>query len=296
MKRFIWIVTGITVSASLIAAMLSFRSAQRSGIAASELANHNKHLSVEIDDARQRLAARTHDVETLLQQVQSLKEPLVSAGPAKPQLQPPRRELADLMEANPALRTLFRQSFRANLGMQFLPWYNRAHLSSEQTEKFEALLTDAEQDRLDLEAAAKTQGLAVDDPSLESVRKQANEKSQSAFKEILGDAGLQSLYQYTRLQPLQGFTMGFARQLARAGNPLSTPQVDQLLDALGNSSNRYQTGGRVGLATIDSKRALQQAELILTPSQFEAFQANANEIELMKLQKQFYQQKKTDAK
>jgi len=296
MKRFIWIVTGITVSASLIAAMLSFRSAQRSGIAASELANHNKHLAVEIDDARQRLAARTHDVETLLQQVQSLKEPLVSAGPAKPQLQPPRRELADLMEANPALRTLFRQSFRANLGMQFLPWYNRAHLSSEQTEKFEALLTDAEQDRLDLEAAAKTQGLAVDDPSLESVRKQANEKMQSAFKEILGDASLQSLHQYTRLQPLQGFTMGFARQLARAGNPLSTPQVDQLLDALGHSSNQYQTGGRVGLTTIDSKRMLQQAERILTPIQFAALQANANQIELVKLQKQFYQQKKTDAK
>jgi hypothetical protein len=69
-----------------------------------------------------------------------------------------------------------------------------------------------------------------------------------------------------------------------------------LLDVLGNASNQYQTGGRVGLATIDSKRVLQQAEQILTPTQLAVLQANANQIELMKLQRQFYQQKKAGAK
>jgi len=291
MKRFIWIVTGIVVSASLIVAGLSFRSTQRSRSAICELTERNKRLADEIAYARRRLATRTHEAETFrssLQQAQSQKEHLSSTGAPKP----PRQDLADLMEANPALRTLFKQSFRANLGLQFLPWYGRAHLSSEQIEKFEELMTEAEQDRLDLQAIAKAQGLTPKDPSLAKTRQQTDEKLQSAQREILGDAGYQSLQQYNRLQPLLGFTTSFGNLVAYTGTPLSAPQVDQLLDVLGNASNQYQTGGNADLVTIDSKRVVQQAEQFLTPAQFAALQANTNHIELAKLLNQFYEQKK----
>jgi len=305
MKRLIWILTGIAISASLIVAIVSFRSAQRSGTAASELANHNKHLAAEIADALQRLALRTQDEEALrlsLQQARSKKEQSSPAAGAKSQaastapLEPPRRDLADLMDANPALRTLFKQSVRANLGMQYLPWYGRAHLSSVQIEKFEDLMTEAEQDRLDVQTESRAQGLAPNDPAVAKMQQQAEKKLQSAQKEILGDAGYLSLQQYNRLQPLVGFTTSVASDLAYAGNPLSAPQVDLLLDVLGNASNQYQTGGRADPVTVDSKRVLQQAEQTLTPIQFAAVQATTNQIELMKLQKQFYQQKKTDVK
>jgi hypothetical protein len=305
MKRIIWLVTGIAVSISLIVAVLSLRTAQRSLSVASELANQNKRLAAEIADASQRLAARIRDEETLrssLQQAQSQKEQLSSAGDAKAlatskaPVQPPRRDLADLMEANPALRTLFKQSFRANLGLRFLSWYKKAHVSPEQIERFEVLMTDAEQDKVDLQAAAKTQGLMANDPSLANVRQQAAEKLRKAQKEILGDASYQSLLQDGRLRPLEGFTMSFASLVAYAGTPVSAPQIDQLLDVLGNASSQYQTGGRANLSTIDTKRMLQQAEPILTPVQYAALKANTNHIELSKLSDQFYQQKKAAAK
>ena len=157
-------------------------------------------------------------------------------------------------------------------------------------------MTEAEEDRLDVQTTTKAQGLAQNDPAFAKMRQQAEEKLQSAQKEILGDAGYLSLQQYNRLQPLLVFTTSVASDLAYAGNPLSAPQVDLLLDVLGNASNQYQTGGRADPVTVDSKRVLQQAEQTLTPIQFAAVQATTNQIELMKLQKQFYQQKKTDVK
>ena len=299
MKRFIWVVTGVVASVSVVVAVLGFRSAQRFRRAASELANHNKQLDGEIADARQRLAARTEDEETLrssLQQAQAEKLSSAPASNAQPASPPPRRDLADLMEANPALRTLFKQSFRASLGLRFQPLYDRAHPSPEQIDRFEALITDAEQDKLDLQAAAKTQGLVANDPSLAKLRQQAAEKLRSAQKEILGDAGYQELQRYNRQQPLLEFTGTLAYLVAPTGTPLTAPQCDQLLEVLSNASSQYQTGGRANLNTIDSKRALQEAEQILTPIQFAAAQANANIVEIVKLQDKFYQQKKAAAK
>ena len=270
-------------------------------ITASELANDGKRLAAEIADVRQRLTTRTHEEEDLgaaLRQAQIQNGKLSSAPAvnAQPTSKPPRRDLSDLMEADPALRTLFKQSFRSNLGLQFQLLYDRAHLSSEQIERFEALMTDAEQDRLDLQAATKAQGLAANDPALSKMRQQTEEKLQSAQKEILGDAGYLLLQQYNRQKPLLALTTSVASPVAYTGTPLSAPQVDQLLEVLSNASSQYQTGGRADLTTIDSKRVLQNAERIFTPNQFVALQANSNMIELSKLREQFYQQKKADVK
>jgi len=104
------------------------------------------------------------------------------------------------------------------------------------------------------------------------------------------------LQQYNRQKPLQSLTTSFASLVAYTGTPLSAPQVGRLLEVLSNASSQYQTGGRADLATIDSKRMLQNAERIFTPNQFAALQASSNMIELSKLREQFYQQKKAAAK
>jgi hypothetical protein len=299
MKRIILVTTVALVSVGLIVAALKYRSARHAHDLASTRSDQGKGLDAEIAKTRDYLATRIHKAEEMqvaLQQAQHQKVPTAktlaeSKAPAQP-----RRDMADLMETNPSLRALFRQSFRANLGLQFQPFYDRAHLSPEQIEKFESLMTDAEQDKIDLRAAAKTQGLATNDPSLAKMRQQAYEKLQSAQKEILGDAGYQELQRYDRLQPLLGFTTSFGSLVAQTGNPLTASQCDLLLDVLSNASSQYQSGGRADLTTIDSKHVLQQAELILTPIQFAALQANANMIELTKLRAQFFQQKKAAAK
>jgi hypothetical protein len=204
--------------------------------------------------------------------------------------------LSDLLEKNPDLRALFKQSFKANLAPSYQSMYASAHLSPEQIDRFEELMTEAEQDRLDLQAAAKTQGLATNDPTLAKTRQQAEEKLQSAQREILGDTGYQELERWNRQRPLRGFTSLLANLVAPSGEPLTAPQCDQLLDILSRTSSQYQAGGQADILTVDSKLAVQEAKPLLTPIQFSALQANANIVELKKLQDQFFRQKKTAAK
>lgn len=305
MKRIIWLITCVVVSVGLVVTVRAFRSAQHSRVLVSEFESQSKKLDAEIHAAREQLATHTHTAEVLLadlQQAQNQKEKLGSLAIATP---PPvskgltatsRRELSDLLEKNPDLRALFKQSFKANLAPSYQSLYTKAHLSPQQIDNFEEFMTEAEQDRLDLLAAAKTQGLAANDPALAQMRQQADEKLQSAQKEILGDAGYQELQRFNRQRPLRNFTASLAGLVAQSGEPLAAPQCDQLLDILSSTSHQYLTGGRAELMTVDPKIVIQEAKPILTQVQFSALQANANFLELMKLSVQFYQQKKAAAK
>lgn len=296
MKRTVWILTGTIIFTGLIVTWTNMRSAQRTRHMAVELSKRNKSLETKIAAAREQLASHAKDeqnLQTALQEAQARKEP-ASSPTQKPA--PARREMADLMETRPALRALFKQSSRANLILSYQPFYDAAHLSPEQINKFEELMTESEQDKLDLQAAAKAQGLSAKDPALAKMRQLSDEKLQSAQKEILDDAGYQELQRYNRQRPLSGFATSLASLMAYNGDPITAQQCRQLLDALSSASSQFQSGGRVEIGTITTPLVIQQAGQILSPGQLALLQANSNIIVLSKLRDQFYQQKKTVAK
>jgi len=294
MKRIVWISVTVLVAASLFIAIQLFFTARNARSLATELHNKDNRLTEQIIAARARLAAATREsVPPPPAQARTntaTPHPTATAKPA------PRRDLADLMEANPALRRLFQQSFRANLGLRFRPFYNVAQLSPEEIDKFEALMTEAEQDKLDLPASAKTQGLGANDPALKKMWQQNDEKLQNTQKEILGEAGYQELQRYNRQEPLLYFNTMLAFLASETSTPLTASQCEKLQKVLSDASPTYQNGGKADLSTIDIPLAMVQAKQVLSPNQYAALDADFSGVVLCKLMDQFYQQKAATAK
>jgi len=157
-------------------------------------------------------------------------------------------------------------------------------------------MTEAEQDKLDLNASAKAQGLAAGDPALKKMWQQNDEKLRSAQKEILGETGYQELQRYNRQEPLLSFTTMFALLTSETSTPFTSSQSGKLLNALSTASPSYQNGGNADLTTIDIPSALAQAKQVLSPNQYAALETNFSGLELWKLKEQYYQQKKSAAK
>jgi hypothetical protein len=293
MKRTIWISAAVLIAASLFIAVRSFRIARDSRTLETELYEKGRSLGEQIATTRVQLATLQNPASSLQAEAQKDK---VTPSPAAIRKPTPRRDLADLMETNPALSALFQQSFRSNLGLRFRPFYSSAQLSPEQISKFEELMTEAEQDKLDLNASAKAQGLAAGDPALKKMWQQNDEKLRSAQKEILGETGYQELQRYNRQEPLLSFTTMFALLTSETSTPFTSSQSGKLLNALSTASPSYQNGGNADLTTIDIPSALAQAKQVLSPNQYAALETNFSGLELWKLKEQYYQQKKSAAK
>lgn len=297
MKRPLWIALGLVAAVSLVVAGWSFRSAQRARAAEAELARDRRALDTESAQLHRQLAARREEMERLSTALREDRTPpgTPSPAPAAPASAAPRRELADLLQADPALRALFRQSTRAELAMRFRPLYLHAQLSPAQIEKFEELMTDAEQGRLDLQAAAKAQGLAANDPALAGLRRSAADELARAQRETLGEEGFQVLQRVDRQEGMVQLLTQVAR-LAPVEQPLTPTQYQQLLDRFTQASSRYQKGGPVVISELDPEQVTQLSRQVLTPEQFAAMRTQTTHLELQRFMTQFYREKKAAAK
>jgi hypothetical protein len=200
------------------------------------------------------------------------------------------------METRPSLRALFQQSTRANLKLEYLLFYDAAHLTPEQIDKFEELTIESKQDALDLQATAKAQNLAANDPLLAKIKQESDEKHQKAQKEVLGEDGYEVLQRYDRQKGLSGFATFMDSTLAYEGIPMTASQCRQLFDAFSNASPQFQAGGRADIGTVDTSRAILEARRIFSPEQFAVLQPHLRMIELSKLSAEFFRQKKAAAK
>jgi hypothetical protein len=296
MKTFLGISTAAVVAFALIVAWLGFSSAQKARTALADLSARRAKLDSELGSAQARFAGASHDemqLQAALQEAQSRAEKQAAAAkktaaPSAPQGRP---DLAALLEARPELRALFKRSFQANLGLRYSLLYHTAGFSPTQIQKFEELMTDAEQDRMDLQATAKAQGLAATDPAIANMRQQMDAKLQTAQKEILGDAGYEDLQQYKRKEPLVSFLNRAADLVAHTSTPLTVAQGEQVLNVLAGASSSYRDGGTASPASVDWPRALQQIQPLLPPAQFDSVKANSRGLEIMALVKQYYQQR-----
>jgi hypothetical protein len=270
----------------------SHAAAQAARARLSSIAAQRVKLDADLAAFRERLARLRHD-EAELRAVPKpgpAEQTNVAPKPAAEPKAATRPDTATLLEANPGLRALFRKSFQAELAVRYRPFYDAARLSPEQIRKFEQLMTEAEEVKVDFQTTAQAQGFTASDPALGSLRAQGEAELKAAQTEVLGADGYQQLLQFRRIEPLEVVVNDLATLVVRSPTPLSTAQAEQLLTTMANASSRYQSGDRANLATVDWPQTLVRAQAFLAPDQFTVFKANVQLQQVYPLVRQFYQQ------
>jgi len=197
---------------------------------------------------------------------------------------------AALLATDPKLYALEATAFRAGLGWKFGPFYRARNLASEKVAALEALAVRHHETENDIKAVASAQNEAADGPAVTALEKQENDQYDASLRALLGETDFQSFKYYDRAAPVYGIVDYLANNLALSSEPLTTPQVDQVLKILADSSSNYQRGGVATRMTIDWPTAMGQAEGVLSPAQFEVLQGAAAKVQVEQLSAQFLKQ------
>lgn len=314
MKTSIWTATAVVVLVSTVIAWLCFNSAHTTHVALVDVSIQRTAVAAEISNVRDRMATAERnlaDLRAALKAAQTeSKKQAALAGSAKPgTARPPN--LVAVLEAHPELRGLFRQNFRAKMRQNYQPFYNAARLTSEQRQKFEDLMLDNEEQKMDLQATAQMQGLTTADPAIAKMRQQMDEKLQSAQTELLGAAGCQQLQDFKRVEPQNKFVSDIVSQVALTSSPFTVAQREQLLNVLatsvrddaGGSANAKDNSTSSVLNTLlilskttDWPRVMAQVQIFLSPTQLSALKGNAAVAEAPALIREFCQREGISAR
>jgi hypothetical protein len=197
-----------------------------------------------------------------------------------------------VLAANPRIFALWVNSYRAGLSQRFGPFYQDLHLSRDQIEKFEDLMTSSAEDAADLRATVVSPGMTDSAPEISALQKWNDDQLRDAQITLLGEDGYQRLVQFNREQPVQAIANGVASFVALTPTPLTYSQSGQLMKILADADSQYQSGGPADadVTKIDWSQALAQAKGILTPSQFAALKIESEMARSAQLVDQFFQQ------
>lgn len=252
------------------------------------LSHQDATVAAGIHDAEARLAAEEHDRAEIQAALTALQAKQAAAKAAKPAAPLPPDEAVALAR-DPKLLALFVRSFRATLYERYGLIYQSLKLPPEQIEKLTDVFARQQQERFEIRAAARAQGLPDTDPEIMAMQQQVVEKANAEKAAVLGEDGTKQfdqLYQAITFVPMLNDMSSF---VALSSTPLTTQQSADLLQILGNASTHDKTSGQAQPATLDWTAALQQAQGILSPPQLAALKVEAELAAAMKLKTQYYQ-------
>ena len=281
----------VAAAASFLALALGvgwygFHAARRAEASLAAINRALGRLHAGVRQADERAATRKRDIDGLQA---ALQKALADAQVNRPA---GHKDPATLMAADHTLRDLYLKSFRANMMRRFGGIYQILGLSPVQIDRFEELATACEGDKWTIRAAALAQGFAPNDPAIDGLQKQNLEQLRAAVANELGTAVAQQLDQVGRLEPAQGLVDDAGSLVAPGTPPLTNSQDAQLLQLLAISSDGYQAGGKFDPSTVDWDKASAQAATILSGSQLEAFNAEAQLARVVAMVNQFYSHQK----
>jgi len=275
------------VALALALAWVAVRSAGQAEAAVADMAKKQLGLDAAITAVQDRIVALVRSEEALRAALREAQERQTAASAARKAAARPN--MATLLASNPKVHALYMRSFRANLTTQFQPLYHTLGFSPAQVEKFEDLMMEREEERMDLQAAAQAQGLAPSDPAMAALQQQQDDQLREAEVGLLGDAGYQQLQQFNRVQPLEGAVTQMVATYVAETSPLTALQREQLVDVLAKASSQYQSGGPADVLTIDRPTALAQANQFLAGTQYAALEVGTQMWQVGSLLKQFFQ-------
>lgn len=286
-----------TLAILAVVAVLAWREHSRAQAARwrlAQIAGQRAKLAAEIAALEAGLS-QSHQREAILQR-ETVPAVAQTTPPAATQSPPPALDKAAVLEANPGLRPLFRKSVQAELALRYRPFYDAAHLSTEQKEKFEQLMLEVEEIKTDFQATAPKYGFNVLDPAVRDLAGRASAELKAAQIEILGEEGYRQLEEFRRVEPLEVLVNDFAKLSVQASSPLSLEQSEQLLYAMAAASPRYRAGERAELDSVDWEKTFTDAQAFLSAEQTRVFRSSVQLQEVFGLVRQFYREQSGNPK
>jgi len=269
----------------------AFRLARQMDATFNALALKAAQTDAAVKQAQGRLDASRKDLATLMAaaKTKSLAAAAQPKGPAGRRGGPLRPgEEATLLAANPKLRELFLQQFRANLQLRYQGLYQKLGLTPEQIDKFETLATEHADDRQAAVATAVAQGIDPSDPALTAARKPNIDQYYAAVgTEVSPELG-QQVVALDRMQGMQQLTDTVSRMSAAGSDRLTGEQSLQLAQILANSSSSYTGGGQANQQTLDWDAAYASAAKVFAPEQIQGLKAQGEMMQISQMVRQYY--------
>jgi hypothetical protein len=125
---------------------------------------------------------------------------------------------------------------------------------------------------MDLQAVATTQGLKPEDTVLQKLRRDVVNDYETGVKSLLGDNGYREYRNFERISGIREMINGVVGgSVLVAREPLSTYQAEQLIQIMANASAQFRNGGHATESDLNWDVIDEQAQAILTPTQFTFF-------------------------
>ncbi len=261
----------LVVSFSLLVAALAFSGLQRRST--DKLQRDSKTLAGEQTKLDEQLLAVEERLATA--QKKQFTSPAPFTAPKVPAVEvpPPRVAASDMARANddPYVQILKQKAQRATLDATYGPLFRRWQLSPEKIAAFKDLILRRDQDSSDLRAALSTQGSTPPSPGTAALHRQIHTDYESAQRALLGESGYMELQEYERTSGARDAVSAIAGAAIVDGIPFSTETAEKLIHLIAINSPDYTKGQTVLLGTVDWEIVDAQAQIILSPEQFEIF-------------------------
>jgi RNA polymerase sigma factor (sigma-70 family) len=191
---------------------------------------------------------------------------------------PTDKTTTDILMASPEYLALYSQYFRNSLRFSFGPLYRRLGFSPEQISEFEAAIVEQREAGWDALAAARSQGLAYNDPLLGKLMTPVQKDAEEKLKAVLGAAGENEYKAYIKTVNARSSVDALAVALYYTEAPLTAGQADQMVQLVAANIGKGSVAatGATNYAPIDWDKVTMQARTFLTTTQFEALQAVAD--------------------
>lgn len=187
--------------------------------------------------------------------------------------------MRECLRNDPQLQALYLKSSHARLRGDYAPFFASMRLTPEQVEDVTAAMVRQQEQFLDLNAVAESQG-AEAGAAVGTLRRQAAAEYETRQRALLGDEGFRQLREYERAASPRMLVKQVAGMALEHGEPITPQQAEQLTLALANASERYPRGGSADMRTINWEAADTQARVILTPAQLNLFQRSPTRAEI----------------
>ena len=198
----------------------------------------------------------------------------VAAAPVPPVRATSERRptIAERLQKEPDTQRFYLAGLKAEAVAKYGALFRTLALSPAEIGKFQDILIKRDEQNMDLTAIRQSQGLSDQDATVLKLQNENDAEYQAAQQALLGETRYRQLQDYERTIYVREMVNGWAGgAVVEVRMPFTTPQAEQLIQVLANTSSSYRNGGAVKPFEIDWDAADAQARSILSEAQFELF-------------------------
>ena len=191
-----------------------------------------------------------------------------------------RARVRERQDNDPQFQALWAAAEADEYVRLYRPFFRRSGLSAEQIERLKAEYLRGRLLRLDLAAIRRAGGLSVRDSAIGAQEKEAAAAKRAVELAVLGEAGVERMREWERTFPVRSVVMSFAGKAMLAGVPVSSDQVERLVEVLAKSGPKAQTG-RYSFSLVNWQASSEAARDVLSAEQHAFFAMQASKFSTM---------------